>query len=240
MKNLIRYFLVISLILLVAGCAGVTGKTAGQTVDDARINAEINSKFVRDPLLSAIRIDVDSFQGNVTLSGSVPSREAEQRAIALARETSGVKSTVSNLAINQPRELSQTAPPAAGLETRQDAQAIRFGETSRIVGMDVKNLQGEDLGNVREIIINYDTGQITYVIMEGDSAFLGAENRMFAIPWKSFTPSVSGNELVLDINRERLASAPFFTRGAAPNFTDRRWEGEIYRFYGVTPYWVEP
>jgi sporulation protein YlmC with PRC-barrel domain len=256
LKNFSRLLLMISLVFLIASCASITGRTAGQSVDDARINAEINAKFVREPLLRAMKIDVDSFQGNVTLSGSVPSNEAEQRAVAIARETSGVKSATSNLMVIPPREISGTAgrTGTAGAQAgmQQDSRSMQPGtagvipqtyppirEASKLVGMNVKNGQGQNLGKINDIVVNSYTGQIAYAILEADTGFLGVGDRMFAIPWRSFTTSASGNELILDIDRERLASAPSFTRGNWPDFSDRRWETDVYRYYGVTPYWEE-
>jgi sporulation protein YlmC with PRC-barrel domain len=252
--NFSRSLLLISLFFLIAGCASLTGRTAGQSVDDARITAEINAKYVKDPLRSALKVDVDSFQGNVTLSGSVPSSEAEQRAVAIARETSGVKSAMSNLMVIQPREVSGTAGQAgaAGAQTgiQQDSRSMQPGtagvipqiqppirEASKVVGMEVKNPQGQNLGKINDIVVNSYSGQIAYAILEADTGFLGVGDRMFAIPWQSFSQSATGNELVLDIDKERLASAPYFNRGSWPDFSDRQWETDVYRYYGVTPYW---
>jgi len=90
------------------GCQSVTGRTAGQSIDDTTITAEIKGKLVKEEKLAAAKIDVDSFQGNVTLAGQVPDKEAEQRAIQLSRETGGVKSVKSNMLVG-----SQTTPAGA-------------------------------------------------------------------------------------------------------------------------------
>jgi hyperosmotically inducible protein len=82
---------------LLAGCQHFTGKTAGQTIDDAAITADIKGKILKTPGLKTMAIDVDTFQGNVTLSGAVAGKEAEQEAIRLARTTNGVKSVKNNL-----------------------------------------------------------------------------------------------------------------------------------------------
>lgn len=91
-------FLVLA-VFFAAGCSTATGGTAGQTVDDSAITAKINAKIVQDPALQYLKIDVDTFQGNVTLSGTVPSKEAQDRLVSLARNTEGVKSVRTNLVI---------------------------------------------------------------------------------------------------------------------------------------------
>ncbi len=100
MKVLLLFGMVLALIFTsVAGCQSVTGRTAGQTMDDTTITSSIKAKLVKDPQLSAMKIDVDSYQGNVTLAGQVPNKEAERRAVQIAKETGGVKSVKSNLLV---------------------------------------------------------------------------------------------------------------------------------------------
>ena len=80
---------------LAAGC----GKTVGETIDDATITTRVKTAFVNDPTVGALRIDVDTFKGVVTLSGRVKSKEEESKAIALARSIRGVTQVKSTLQI---------------------------------------------------------------------------------------------------------------------------------------------
>ena len=80
---------------LLAGC----GKTVGETIDDATITTRVKTAFVNDPVVGALRIDVDTFKGVVTLSGRVKSKEEEAKAIALAKSIRGVVDVRSTLQI---------------------------------------------------------------------------------------------------------------------------------------------
>lgn len=80
-------------------CTYLTSKTASNTIDDRTIVADIGSKMVKDPQLMFLKIKVDSYKGNVTLSGRVPSTQAELQAVKVAESTSGVVSVRSNLLI---------------------------------------------------------------------------------------------------------------------------------------------
>ena len=69
---------------------------ANGNADDLSITTGVKTAFVND-LPSLQRIDVDTMRGVVTLSGQAPTKEAEQRAIELAKKVRGVvevKSTV--------------------------------------------------------------------------------------------------------------------------------------------------
>ncbi|HXG71689.1 MAG TPA: BON domain-containing protein [Gemmatimonadaceae bacterium] len=97
-KNSFRIaFLALILVapLLLSAC----GKSVGETIDDATITTRVKTSFVNDPMVGALRIDVDTFKGVVTLSGRVKSKMEEEKAIALARSTKGVTDVKSTLTI---------------------------------------------------------------------------------------------------------------------------------------------
>lgn len=97
MKKLRTIFLTICLVapLMLGAC----GKTIGETIDDATITTRVKTAYINDPIVGALRIDVDTFKGVVTLSGRVKSKEEETKAMALARTINGVTDVKSTLQI---------------------------------------------------------------------------------------------------------------------------------------------
>jgi len=83
----------------VGGCQSTTGKTAGQTMDDATITASVQAKLSSDRLSNFSRIDVDTERGMVTLNGVVKSADQKARVTEMAREVKGVKGVNNNLQI---------------------------------------------------------------------------------------------------------------------------------------------
>jgi len=94
-----RFLFLIFIVAFMFSCASLTGRTAGETVDDSSITTAINIEIIKDPGLKYLKINVDSFRGHVTLTGVVPNEQAEQRLIELAKKVRGVKSVKSNLII---------------------------------------------------------------------------------------------------------------------------------------------
>lgn len=82
--------------LPMVGC----GKSVGNTIDDATITARVKTSLLNDPNVAGLKIDVDTFKGAVTLSGAVKSRAEADKAIAIARRTSGVTDVKSTLQVN--------------------------------------------------------------------------------------------------------------------------------------------
>lgn len=83
--------------------AEVSGQKAADSVagsvDDMAITASISAAFAKDSDLSAIRIDVDTKNGNVTLSGPAPTASARDKATAIAKGIKGVSSVDNKLMV---------------------------------------------------------------------------------------------------------------------------------------------
>jgi hyperosmotically inducible periplasmic protein len=113
MKNLLVLFFAISLAAAAACTAtkntGVAvsegtkeaAEQVGDTVTDGSITAAVKMKMADDPLVGAMKIDVDTKDGIVTLNGTVKSLAEEQKAIDLAKSVDGVKGVESKLVVSK-------------------------------------------------------------------------------------------------------------------------------------------
>jgi hyperosmotically inducible protein len=100
-RKVLDLFAVGFMVMLLAGCQAMTGKTAGQNVDDAAITASVKSQLVADKASNLTRVDVDTNRGVVSLNGIVESAEQKSRAEQLARRVDGVKNVVNNLQVQK-------------------------------------------------------------------------------------------------------------------------------------------
>jgi len=66
------------------------GTASTEAISDAAITAKVKSKLLADPDVSGLRIDVDTRERIVTLTGSVGSAAEKARAIELAGKTDNV------------------------------------------------------------------------------------------------------------------------------------------------------
>lgn len=80
------------------GATAMADKVA-DAVGDAAITVAVNAELAKDDQLSALRIDVDTLDGRVTLAGSAPSDTARDRATLLTQSVKGVKSVDNRLAV---------------------------------------------------------------------------------------------------------------------------------------------
>jgi hyperosmotically inducible protein len=100
MKHVFRSMLaLVVLVALTAGCTSMTGKTAGQNVDDASITASVKGKLAAEKPATLTKVDVDTNKGTVYLTGIVETAAIKERATELARQVAGVREVVNNLKI---------------------------------------------------------------------------------------------------------------------------------------------
>jgi hyperosmotically inducible protein len=79
-----------------SACQTPAGRTAGEVVDDATITTKVKAKLFDDSLVKGLAISVETFEGEVTLTGAVDTEAERQRAEYLATTVTGVK-RVNNL-----------------------------------------------------------------------------------------------------------------------------------------------
>lgn len=103
-------------------------------------------------------------------------------------------------------------------------------------GDDVVNSQGDDLGEIKDIMIDVRSGRIAYAVL-ASSGFLGIGKKLFAIPWNALTLDADRKCFVLDIDKETLSNAPGFDKDHWPSMADERWATEIHSYYHTRPYW---
>ena len=79
--------------------ASAMATEAKNAMSDATITAQVNASLAKDPGLSVMKIDVDTTQHKVTLSGTVPDAAASSRATQLAQAVEGVTSVDNQLVV---------------------------------------------------------------------------------------------------------------------------------------------
>ncbi len=102
-------------------------------------------------------------------------------------------------------------------------------------GNDVYNRQDEDLGDIKEIMLDMRNGKIGYAVLSF-GGFLGMGDKLFAVPWDALTLDTKNKRFVLDVNKDRLKDAPGFDKDKWPNMADESWAKGIHSYYGTTPH----
>jgi hyperosmotically inducible protein len=90
---------VVAIVLVLPLVAACGAKTIGGAIDDQAITARVKTALLNDPQVGATKIDIDTSNGVVTMSGVVKSKAEETHAIELARRVNGVRDVKSALQV---------------------------------------------------------------------------------------------------------------------------------------------
>jgi len=98
--RILSFLVCITLVTAFLGCASTpTRESTGEYVDDSVITTKVKAAIFNEPSLKVFQINVETFKGEVQLSGSVDSAQIVNRAGEVARSVGGVKSVKNNLIV---------------------------------------------------------------------------------------------------------------------------------------------
>lgn len=115
---------------------------------------------------------------------------------------------------------------------------LRIQKASEIIGRSVQDDRGENLGKIKDLVIDPDRNRISYVVLTF-GGFLGFGDKLFAMPTGVLQMPGTGGYAVLSVDKEHLKAAKGFDKDHWPNLADAKVASGIYEFYGERPYWVE-
>lgn len=98
-------FLFANIIIAIAvaatgGCASTkTSEGTGEYFDDSWITTRVKATILNEPTLKSSEINVETFKGEVQLSGFVSSEENIRKAVTLTKEVKGVKTVKNDMRI---------------------------------------------------------------------------------------------------------------------------------------------
>ena len=101
-----------------------------------------------------------------------------------------------------------------------------------LIGNDVYSQDEEDLGDIKEIMLDTSTGKVSYAVLSY-GGFLGMGEKLFAVPWEALKLDTDNKRFILNVDSEKLESAPGFDKDDWPNMADEKWADGIHSFYGT-------
>lgn len=121
-----------------------------------------------------------------------------------------------------------------GVTTQTETRDVIRGKD--LTDYSVRNPRGEDLGSIKDVMIDINEGCIAYAALSFGGV-MGFGDKLFAIPWEALQYNPSDDTFTLDVTKERLENAPGFDKDHWPTTAERGWLSGMYSHYGYTPYW---
>jgi sporulation protein YlmC with PRC-barrel domain len=122
--------------------------------------------------------------------------------------------------------------PQAKAASGEKILAAKTFRASKLTGMNVRNMQGEELGTIDDFVIDVQTGKVQYAAMSV-GGLLGVGDKLFAVPFAELKFDHGQDEMffVLDMPKEKIAAAPGFNKNDWPDFADPSWAAKIDKHY---------
>ncbi len=103
---------------------------------------------------------------------------------------------------------------------------------STLRGVPVQTPKGEQVGRVNDLVIDLAKSQVVYLVLSDVGE---KEGKMVVVPFNELSKE-SGNVFTLHVTKDKVVNSPAFTSSAVSN---RGYAENVYRYYGVQPYWSE-
>ncbi len=137
---------------------------------------------------------------------------------------------------HDPAIQNQATPPIVGHNATNTGEkvgvATAFPVKNKLVGLNVRNPQGEKLGSVEDVVIDLKDGKVHYLAMSFGGV-LGIGSKYFAVPLDQVRFNHGKEEMyfVIDVPKEKLEKAPGFDKNDWPDFADPNWKNQIDTYY---------
>jgi sporulation protein YlmC with PRC-barrel domain len=118
----------------------------------------------------------------------------------------------------------------------QGTQVRKTMSTSTLTGDKVVNRQDEDLGEIKDFMVDLDSGCIAYAVLSY-GGFLGMGDKLFAVPMQALALDEDRKVFVFDVSKDRLQDAPSFDKDNWPESSDTQFIDRVYDYYGYQAGW---
>ncbi len=148
--------------------------------------------------------------------------------------------STADTAMNSPKAGTNRA--ASGTFTRDTLRhdfpaPRRWQKAGDLIGKNVKNTAGENLGEIEDMAIDMKSGRILYGVLSYGGV-MGIGDKLFAVPWQSLKLADDYKTITLNVTKDQLKNAKGFDKKNWPNMGNEAWAVETYTFYGAQPYWT--
>lgn len=109
----------------------------------------------------------------------------------------------------------------------------RLTSASALSDNDVKNAQGESLGQVNDVMLDTENNRVVYYVLSFGGLF-GVGNTLFAIPPEAMKLNVNDDCFILNIDKDLLKKADGFNKDNWPDMADPIFRKNLYQHYGIT------
>jgi sporulation protein YlmC with PRC-barrel domain len=116
------------------------------------------------------------------------------------------------------------------MDTRSRSNSVISSQ--RVEGTAVYNTAGDKLGSIDDLMIDKQSGQVRYAVLEF-GGFLGMGTDRYPLPWGKLKYDTSHDGYVVPLDKATLENAPRYPESEVPEYNDE-YGRKVYDYYGTT------
>lgn len=97
----------------------------------------------------------------------------------------------------------------------------------------VRTPSDEQVGEIKDFILNTHSGEVSYVVLKINEGFLNLGSKLLALPWESFEFNTAQDQVVIvKESKETLENSPGFDEDDWPTGPQSEFIQSIHTYYG--------
>jgi sporulation protein YlmC with PRC-barrel domain len=132
--------------------------------------------------------------------------------------------------------LGLAVAPMLGQTQSATTSSTTYVQTTKLAGTKVKSSQGEEIGVIKDVVLDRNTGCMAYTVLSagGTGRRVGGGGKTVAVPWAVYSPTSDLSVLTVTVDRERIYNAPVFDYARIDEYTTTNYINNVYSYYGVS------
>jgi len=125
------------------------------------------------------------------------------------------------------------APLIAQTQTTTSSGSSGYVQTSKIIGTKVKTAQGEEVGVVKDVVLDRSNGCMAYTVLStgGTGTRVTGQAKLVAVPWSVYSVAPDMTYLTVTVERDRIYNAPVFEY---TRISDTTYTTNVFSYFGVS------
>jgi sporulation protein YlmC with PRC-barrel domain len=127
--------------------------------------------------------------------------------------------------------LGMAAVSVSGQTQTTTTTSTQYMEASKLIGTKVKVSQGEEVGEIKDVVLD-NNGCMAYTVVNTVGG--GAAGKTVAVPWSVYSVTSDPSVLTVSVDRERIYNAPVFEYSRIHEYSNPAWISQVDSYYGVS------
>ena len=117
--------------------------------------------------------------------------------------------------------------------TDNSSSSSSYIPTTKLVGRKVKSSQDEEIGVIKDVVLDPSNGCMAYTVVSTGNAQTGG-GKIVVVPWAVYSPT-SASTLRVRVDRDKIYNAPLFDHTRMDEYIRPDYSDNVYNYYGISP-----